>query len=120
MLEIGYEPGFAILAWAQNALGIGKAELPGQGAASLASTARSMRVEAAFVGKDGSVRQNQLDAEIFLGGLIFNGAEPRESQIFRLGNRAAEQDRVDLRDGVEQRIFTAPDQGCRLSSASCR
>ena len=78
LLEIGYEPGFPVLAWAQNALGIGKAELPGEGAG--ASIHRALDgVEAALVVKDGSVRKNQLDAEIFLGGPIFNGAEPRES-----------------------------------------
>ena len=77
-LEIGYEPGFPILAWAQNALRIGKAELPGQGAGGSVHGPLN-RIETTFVGKDGSVRKDQLDAEFFLEGLIFTGAVPRES-----------------------------------------
>ena len=78
LLNVGYEPGFPILAWAQNALRIRKAKLPGQGAR--ASVHRSFnRIETTFVGKNGSVRKDQLDAEFFLAGPIATGAGPRQS-----------------------------------------
>ena len=59
-------------------LRIGKAELPGQGARRWVHRALD-GVETSLVGKDGSVRKNQLDAEFFLEGPIFSGAVPRES-----------------------------------------
>ena len=77
-LEIGYESGFPILAWAQNALRIGKAKLPGQSARGSIHGALD-RIETTFVGKDGAVRKDQLDAEFFLEGLIAIGAAPGES-----------------------------------------
>ncbi len=109
-LEIGYEPGFPILARAQNALGIGKAKLPGQGAGGSVHRALD-RVETSLVRVHGSIGEDKLDAEFFLEGFI--AAIPAASgkpQIFGFGDGAAEQDRVDVRDGAEQCVFTAPDQ----------
>ena len=90
-------------------LGIGKAKLPGQSARRWIHRALD-GVETSLVRKDGSVRKNKLDAEFFLEGLIAIGAAPGEPEIFRLGNRAAKEDRVKLRYGVEQRSFTPSNQ----------
>src|SRR6185503_12476734 len=97
-----------ILVGTQYFVGIRKFELPGQCSRRRVDGALD-RVEAALLRKDGSIRKDQLDAE--LADLVGLFAAPRDSQIFRFRDGAAKQNRIDLRNSGEHRGLAAADEG---------
>ena len=76
-LDLGYESGFPILAWAQKPLRIGKTKLTGQSARGGIHRALN-RIKTTFVRKDGSVRKDQFDIRLPLRGLATLRVAPGE------------------------------------------